>query len=64
MVLSLDFLQQVDVKISKKYSKIAKIEEEKIHIFWAKWWISMKFLGKLSLMIILKATKNQTASSV
>ena len=33
MVLSLDFLQQEDVKISKKYSKIAKIEEEKLHIF-------------------------------
>ena len=35
------------------------IEEENLHICWTCWGISMKFSGKMSLIIILKLTKNQ-----
>ena len=38
--------------------KIAHIDRESLHIFYTTWGISMKFLGKMWLMIILKATKN------
>ena len=39
--------------------KIANIDRESLHIFWTTWRISMKFSGKIWLMIILKVTKNQ-----
>ena len=40
--------------------KIANIDRKIIHIFWTTWGISMKFSGKMWLMIILKVTKNQS----
>ena len=39
--------------------KILNIDEENLHIFWTTWGISMKFSGKIWLMIILKVTTNQ-----
>ena len=38
--------------------KIANIDRESLHIFWTNWGISLKFSGKMWLMIILKLTKN------
>ena len=38
--------------------KIANIDREVLHNFWTTWGISMKFSGKMDLMIILEATKN------
>ena len=37
--------------------KIVNTDGENLHIFWTTWGISMKFSGKLWLMIILKAKK-------
>ena len=42
-----------------KLMKIANIDREILHNFWTTWRISMKFSGKMCLMIILKVTKNQ-----
>ena len=42
-----------------KVDEIANIDGENLHIFWAIWLISLKFSGKMWLMIILKVTKNQ-----
>ena len=39
--------------------KIAFIAREILHVFWTSWGISMKFSGKMWLMIILKVTKNK-----
>ena len=39
--------------------KIANIDREILHNFWTTWGISMKFSGKMCLMIILKVTKKQ-----
>ena len=39
--------------------KIANIDKEIVHISWTTWGNSMKFLGKISLKIILKVMKNQ-----
>ena len=39
--------------------KIANIEEYNLHIFWTTRGISMKFSGKMWLMIKLKVTKKQ-----
>ena len=39
--------------------KIANIDKEIFHNFWTTSGISMKFSGKMWLMIILKVTKNQ-----
>ena len=39
--------------------KIVNIDREILHNFWTTWGISMKFSGKMCLMIILKVTKNQ-----
>ena len=39
--------------------KIDNIDKEILHNFWTAWGISMKFSGKICLMIILKVTKNQ-----
>ena len=38
---------------------IVNSDEEKLHIFRVTWGISMKFSGKLCLMIIFKVTKKQ-----
>ena len=38
--------------------KIANIDREILHNFQTTWGISMKFSGKMCLMIILKVTKN------
>ena len=42
-----------------KLMKIANIDREILHIFWTTSGISMKFSGKMWLMIILKVTKGQ-----
>ena len=42
-----------------KLIKLANIDRESLHIFWTIWGISMKFSGKMWLIIILKITKNQ-----
>ena len=55
MLTSLDYLQQRNVTKSKKLMKIVNIGEENLHIIR----ISMKFPGKMCLMIILKIIKNQ-----
>ena len=39
--------------------KIANIVREILHNFWTTWIISMKFSGKMCLMIILKVTKSE-----
>ena len=55
MLTSLVYLQQRNVTKSKKLMKIVNIGEENLHIIR----ISMKFPGKMCLMIILKIIKNQ-----
>ena len=42
-----------------KSMEIANIDTEILHIFWTTWGISIRFSGKMWLMIILKVTKNQ-----
>ena len=44
-------------KKSKKLTKVVNIEEENLHIFWTTKGISMKFTGKMWLMIISKVKK-------
>ena len=39
--------------------KIVNIDGEILHIFWMTWGISIKFSGKIWLMIIIKVTKNE-----
>ena len=39
--------------------EIANIDKEILHDFWTTWGISMKFSGKMWLLIKLKVTKNQ-----
>ena len=41
----------------KKEKKIGNIDREILQIFWTTWGISMRFSGKMWLMIILKVTK-------
>ena len=53
-------LQQGNVKKSENSMKVVNIEEENLDIFCTSWGISMKFSGKMWLMIILKlVTKKQ-----
>ena len=59
IIRSLASLWQGNVKKSRTFMKVADIEREIFHIFWTTWGISMTFLGKMWLMIILKATKIQ-----
>ena len=40
-----------------KPMKIVNIVRKSLHIFWTTWRISIKFLGKMWFMIILKVTK-------
>ena len=51
------FMQQGNVKNSEKSTKIVNIEGEILHMFWTTWGMSMRFSGKMRLMIILKVTK-------
>ena len=53
------FLVTKNVKNFFKMMKIVNIHGENLRIFWTTWGISMKFSGKIWLMIILKATKMQ-----
>ena len=46
-------------KNRSKSIKIANNDKEIFHIFWTTWGISVKFSGKMWLMIILKITENQ-----
>ena len=52
ILTSLVFLQQRNVKKSKKLMKIVSIEGESLYIFWTTWEIWMKFSGNLWLMIM------------
>ena len=54
MLASVTFLQQGNVKISKKLMKIVNIAEENLHIFGTSGEIPIKYSGNVSLMIILK----------
>ena len=38
---------------------MANTDRKLLHIFWTTWGNSIKFLGKMWLMIILKVTKSQ-----
>ena len=49
--------KQGKVRKSKKLMKIVNIDGENIHIFITTYLISMKFSGKMYLMIILKVIK-------
>ena len=62
MLTSLVCWQQGNVKKSKKFMKIVKIDEENLQIFQTTRGISMKFSGKMCLMIIVKIKKNQGLS--
>ena len=62
MLPSLVFLQQGNVKKSKKLMKIVKIDEENLQTFQTTRGISMKFSRKMCLMIILKIKKSQGLS--
>ena len=44
--------------------KIANIDKEILRNFWTTWGISMKFSGKMCLMVILKVTKNQVVIKI
>ena len=46
-------------KNRSKSMKIANIDRESLYFFLTTWGISMKFLEKMWLMIILKVTKKQ-----
>ena len=59
MLTSLVYLQWRNVKKSKKLLKLVNIDEENLHIFQTTWGISMKFSGKMCLVIILKVTKKK-----
>ena len=63
MLMSLVSLYQRNVK---KYKKLMKrvIDGKNLHIFWTTWGISVKYLGKMWLMIILKVTKNRASPSL
>ena len=59
MLTSWVSLLQGNVKKPEKLMKIVNIDGENLHIFWTTRGISMKFPGKLWLIIILKVSKNQ-----
>ena len=60
MLTSLISLQQRNVKKPEKLMKTVNIDGENLYIFWTTWDISMKFSGKMWLMVILKVAKRQT----
>ena len=41
----ISFLEQGNANKLYELTKIVKIGEKNLHIFWRTWWISMKFLG-------------------
>ena len=53
------YLYQVNAKKSIKLKKV-KIKGVKINIFWEIWSISMKFLGKMELMMTIKSDRKQS----
>ena len=57
--MSLVYLQKGNVKKSKKLMKLAKIDEENLHIFQTTWGTLLKFSGKMCIIILLKVTKKQ-----
>ena len=59
MLTSSVYLQWRNVKKSKQLMKLANIDKENLHIFQTTWGSSMKFSGKMCLVIILKVTKKQ-----
>ena len=60
MLTSLVYLQKGDVKKSKKLMKLAKIDEENLHISQTTWGTLLKFSGKMCIIILLKVTKKQS----
>ena len=58
MLTLLVFLQQGNIKKSEKIMKVVNTDRENVHIFWTIWGLSIKFSGKMWIMIILKVTKN------
>ena len=50
-------------KNSNNLMKLVNIEEENLCIFWTTWVISMKFSGKIWIVIILQVTKKQGSLS-
>ena len=62
MLTSFVICDVISLFVTKKCQKIPKTDEsidgENLHIFWTTWVISMKFSGKMSLMIILEVIKN------
>ena len=62
--MSLIYLQQGNVKKSKKMMKWANIDEENLHVLLTTRGILMKFSRTISLMILLKATKKQGCTSI
>ena len=57
MLTSLVYLQQENIKKSKKLIKLTSIDEENLDIFRTTSGISMKFSRKMCHMIILKHIK-------
>ena len=56
----ISFVTRKYQKTQKKWwksMKIANIDKESLHIFWMNWGFSLKFSGKMWLIIILKVTK-------
>ena len=59
MLISIVYLQQGNVKKSKKLIKLVNIEEGNFHISGTTSGISIKFSGRMCLLTILKVTKNR-----
>ena len=57
MLRSLVCFGQANIKKSKNLTNTVNIDEKNFHIFRKSWEISMKFLGKMDLMVILKVIK-------
>ena len=60
MLISLVSLKLQNVKKFEKLIKIVNIDGQNFHIIWTIWGFSMKFSGKMWIMIILTATKKQS----
>ena len=64
MLTSLVSLQQGNVKKSEKSMKIVNTKGENVHMIWMAREMSMKFSGKMWLMIILKVTQKTDPSNL
>ena len=53
------FLCNKEMSQNLKNQQKVNFEGENLYIFWTTWRISMKFSGRMWLMIMLKVTKNQ-----